>query len=120
VIWVAIAIAGGLGATSRYLVDLLISRRTSGRFPWGTFVINLSGSFAAGLVAGLAVTSLVPTEVRTVVAGGFLGAYTTFSTAMYETVQLLDEGSRGVAIGNVLAPLVASVVAAMAGWWIVT
>jgi fluoride exporter len=120
VIWLAVAVAGGLGAAGRYLVDLLIGRRSSSPFPWGTTAINVSGSFVAGVVGGLAATSLVSADFRTVVAGGFLGAYTTFSTAMYETAQLLDRGSRGVAVANLLVPLVASLVAATTGWWLVT
>jgi fluoride exporter len=52
-----------------------------------------------------------------VVAGGFLGAYTTFSTAMYETARLLEEGDRRVGVVNLLAPLVLSTPAAAVGWW---
>ncbi len=115
-IWLAIAVAGALGATTRYLVDNLVSARLAGVFPWGTFAINVSGSFLAGIVTGLLVTGRVSTATATVVAGGFLGAYTTFSTAMYETARLLEDGATRVAASNLLLPLVASVAAAALGW----
>jgi len=116
VIWFAIAIAGALGASTRYLVDHLVSTRLSGVFPWGTFTINVSGSFLAGLVTGLLLAGRVSAATATVVAGGFLGAYTTFSTAMYETARLLEDGATRAAFGNLLLPLAASVAAAALGW----
>ena len=115
-IWFAIAIAGALGASTRYLVDHLVSTRLSGVFPWGTFTINVSGSFLAGLVTGLLLAGRVSAATATVVAGGFLGAYTTFSTAMYETARLLEDGATRAAFGNLLLPLAASVAAAALGW----
>ncbi len=115
-IWFAIAIAGALGASTRYLVDHLVSTRLSGVFPWGTFTINVSGSFLAGIVTGLLLAGRVSAATATVVAGGFLGAYTTFSTAMYETARLLEDGATRAAFGNLLLPLAASVAAAALGW----
>jgi fluoride exporter len=119
-LWAAVAVAGGLGAASRFLLDRLISSRIAARLPLGTLVINVSGSFAAGVVVGLAVGGTIGDELRTVAAGGYLGAYTTFSTAMYETARLLEQGDRRVAAVNLLAPLVLSLLAALAGWWLVT
>lgn len=118
-LWAAVGLAGALGAASRFLLDRLISSRAAARLPLGTLVVNVSGSFVAGVVVGLAVGGTVGDELRTVVAGGYLGAYTTFSTAMYETARLLEEGDRRVAVVNLLTPLVLSVVAALAGWWLV-
>ncbi len=115
-IWFAIAVAGALGASTRYLVDHLVSTRLSGVFPWGTFTINVSGSFLAGIVTGLLLAGRVSAATATVVAGGFLGAYTTFSTAMYETARLLEDGATRAAFGNLLLPLAASVAAAALGW----
>ncbi len=119
VLWAAVGLAGGLGAASRFLLDRLISSRMAARLPLGTLVVNVSGSFVAGVVVGLAVGGTVGDELRTVVAGGYLGAYTTFSTAMYETARLLEEGDRRIAVVNLLTPLALSVVAALAGWWLV-
>lgn len=96
------------------------SARLSGVFPWGTFAINVSGSFLAGVVTGLLLADTLPAPVATVVAGGFLGAYTTFSTAMYETARLLEDSAPGVALANLLLSLVAAVLAAGLGWTSVT
>jgi fluoride exporter len=117
--WLLVAVAGGCGAATRYLVDHLVSARLTGVFPLGTFLVNVSGSLLAGVVAGLVATRGVPVDLQTVVAGGFLGAYTTFSTAMYETARLLEDGATGIAVANLLVPLGASLAAAGAGWWLV-
>jgi fluoride exporter len=118
VIWVAIAVAGALGAVARYLLDRVLSRVSASDLPWGTIVINVTGSFLAGLVAGLAARGVLGSAVAIVVAGGFLGAYTTFSTAMYEIARLLEQRATGTAIAVLVAPLVVSTSAASAGWWL--
>lgn len=115
-IWAAVAVAGALGAVCRFLLDTLVSGRTNRIFGWGTFLVNVSGSLAAGVVAGLAVGAVVPSEVQVVVAGGFLGAYTTFSTAMYDSVRLFEAGAPRAAVTNLLGTLVTSVAAATVGW----
>ncbi len=119
-IWLAVGAAGAMGAVVRYLVDHLVSARASGVFPWGTLVVNVSGSFAAGGVAALVAVEVVGSDLAMVVAGGFLGAYTTFSTAMYETLRLLEDGARRLAVGNLVLPLFGSVLAATGGWMLVT
>lgn len=93
------ALAGGVGAVVRYLVDRGVTRLAGRRFPWGVFVINVTGSFALGLVVGL-----LP-EVLFLVGAGFLGGYTTFSTAMLDTVALWRDGARGAAVGHALGML---------------
>lgn len=114
--WLAIAVAGALGAVARYLLDAAVLARTGRRWPWGTFVVNVTGSLLAGAMTGLVTSAVVPAELHTVVAGGFLGAYTTFSTAMYESVHLLVDRHFVRGILYVLTPLVASVGAAWLGW----
>jgi fluoride exporter len=116
VIWLAVAVAGALGAVCRYVLDYAVSARTGGVFPWGTLIINVTGSLLAGVVAGLAARAVVPVDLQVVVAGGFLGAYTTFSTAMYESMRLAEDGARAETLANLLVPLVLSVTAAAAGW----
>jgi fluoride exporter len=110
-----VAVAGLLGAPARYLLDTAISARGRGVFPWGTFVVNVSGSFALGVVTGLALYHGFPATGRTVLGSGFLGAYTTFSTFAFETVRLVEEGAPAIALANVLGSLVAGVVAAALG-----
>ncbi len=83
---VLIGLGGFAGAIARYLVDGVVSDRTGGGFPWGTLVINVSGSFVLGLLFAMtAERAILPAEIRGPVMIGFLGAYTTFSTFMLES-----------------------------------
>ncbi|GAA2906494.1 CrcB protein [Microbacterium keratanolyticum] len=103
------ALAGGAGAVVRYLVDRGVTRLAGRRFPWGVFVINVTGSFALGVVVGL-----LP-EVLFLVGAGFLGGYTTFSTAMLDTVALWRDGARRAAAGHAIGMLLIGVLAAGLG-----
>jgi CrcB protein len=111
--------AGGFfGAVARYVVDGLVAERTAGTFPWGTLVVNLSGSFALGLLATLAIErSVLPAEIRGPLLIGFLGAYTTFSTLTLETLRLAETGTwlavaanLGLSVGLGMVAVVAGVV----------
>lgn len=113
--WIAFVIAGAVGAPLRYLLDGAIAERSRGVFPWGTFVVNVTGSFALGLLAGLGLYHGLSPPLRVVVGTGFLGAYTTFSTFTFETVRLVEEGARNEAIRNAVGTLAAGAVAAAAG-----
>lgn len=86
-----LAVLGGVGAAARYLVDDLVSRRWSGRFPLATLLVNVSGSLLIGLLA----TTIGPDRAALYAVGavGFCGGYTTFSTAMVESVRLAREGA---------------------------
>ena len=85
-------------------------------FPWPTTIINLSGSLALGVLTGLVVARLAPTDVAAVIGTGFLGGYTTFSTASYETVQLVRQKRYGTAFAYSIGVLVACVALAFAGY----
>ena len=112
---VAIGVAGAAGALARYGVEGLIARRT-GSFPWGTFTVNVSGSFALGLVVTLLGERLtVAPWVRAALAIGFLGAYTTFSTLSLESYRLLEGRSFGLAAANLAGSLAAGVIALYGG-----
>ena len=115
---VAVAVAGGVGAATRFVVDGLVKDRLGSAYPWGTTVINVSGSFALGLLTGLALQAVVAPEWKAVLGTGLLGGYTTFSTASVETVRLLAAGRRGAAVANGLGMLVACVVVASLGLWL--
>lgn len=106
-----VGLGAAAGAVTRYLVDRGIQSRYGRAFPWGTWVVNVSGSFALGLLVGLAPSQ----PVLAVVGTGVLGGYTTFSTFMVETLRLAEDGSGWEALGNLAASLVAGVVAAGAG-----
>ncbi len=111
----AIMIAGALGALCRYALQSVIDPR-SGDFPWGTFVINVSGSFLVGLVFTLTTERItVEPWLRTALTVGFLGAYTTFSTLAFETVRLLDGGEWFGAVLNMAGNAVCGVVAVLGG-----
>jgi CrcB protein len=113
---VAIAVAGALGALARYGLDGAVSRRLPTSFPWGTFVVNISGSLVLGFLLTL-MTERLTTEpwLRSALAIGFLGAYTTFSTLQYETYRLLEDGALGLAATNVFGSAAAGLVAVYLG-----
>jgi fluoride exporter len=113
---VLMAVAGGIGAVARFVLDSIVRMRVEA-YPLGTMIINLSGSFLLGLVVGLTGHVLSP-EWRLVLGTGFLGGYTTFSTASVETVRLLQAGRYASAVVNGLGMLVLSVLAAAVGLWL--
>jgi CrcB protein len=111
-----VALAGALGALARYGVHGLVQSRTASRFPYGTVVVNITGSFVLGLLVGLATYQGLDADVRTVVGTGFIGAYTTFSSFSYDTFGLWEEGDTRAAVGNALGSVVVGLVAATAGF----
>ena len=113
---IMIGLGGFAGAIARYLVDGIVAERVSGAFPWGTLVVNVSGSFVLGLLFALTVDrAILPAEVRGPVLIGFIGAYTTFSTYMLESWQLIGTGAFGLALANIVASAVLGLVAIVAG-----
>lgn len=113
-----ISVAGGLGAVARFVLDGVIKARTSMRLPWGTTVINVTGSLLLGVVTGLAMEQTLSERWHLVLGTGFLGGYTTFSTASFESVRLVQERRRRAALVNGLGLVVASTAAAAAGLWL--
>ncbi|GAA4162867.1 fluoride efflux transporter CrcB [Gryllotalpicola daejeonensis] len=110
-----VALAGGVGAVSRFVLDGLIRSRLSSLVPAGTMVINVSGSLLLGFVTGIVLVGAEPADFRVVLGTGFLGGYTTFSTAMIETVRLLQQ-RRWVAAGvNGVAMMILGLGAAVLG-----
>ena len=110
-----VAVAGGLGAISRYYLSGLAQRVGSG-FPFGTLTVNLVGSFLLGLImqAGIS-TDLMPRALRLALTIGFLGAFTTFSTFSYETLGYLEDGAWLTASLNVLINVVPGIIAVFLG-----
>jgi len=111
----AVALAGGLGALSRYCLDWAISFRTEAAFPLGTFVINITGSLVLGFLTGLAGFDDLTGISRAAITTGFLGSYTTFSTWMYETLQSAQAGEHRTAVLNAGGSLLAGTGAATLG-----
>lgn len=108
--------AGGLiGAPARLILDQVVSSRTRGAFPWGTYVINVTGALVLGLVTGLVLYHGLGHVPSAVIGTGFCGAYTTFSTFSWETVRLMEEGTPAAALWNIAGSLLAGLLAAAAG-----
>lgn len=111
-----VALGGALGAPARYFTDRFVNARHGTRFPWGTFVVNGVGSFLLGLVIGAGVHG----EAAALVAIGFCGALTTYSTFSHETHRLLKAGHRWVAYANVVGSMSVGLVAVLAGYGVGT
>lgn len=113
---VGIAVAGAAGALARYGLGGVVARRAAGAFPWGTFVVNVTGAFVLGLLFEILTDRFtVAPWVRTSLTVGFLGAYTTFSTLSYETFRLIEDGAIAVAFANAAGSLIAGLVAVFLG-----
>ena len=110
-----IAVGGSLGAIARYSLSTYVMGALNDVFPWGTLVVNLSGSFLIGMFVELFDQAIVPTNLRSLVTIGFIGAYTTFSTYSLETVNLLREGEVKIATLNILASNIFSIVLVVLG-----
>jgi fluoride exporter len=114
--YILVGLGGMLGAMARYALSGWVSDATTGRFPYGTLVVNLIGSFVIGffLVLALERFSWSP-DLRIFFAVGFLGAFTTFSTFSYETVELMRGGAYLIAAANMGASLFGCLAATYAG-----
>jgi len=97
-----IGLAGALGSLSRYALSGWVQRYTDSLFPWGTLVVNVVGAFAFGFIWSLVEQRLVVSvETWVVILSGFLGAFTTFSSFMFETSTLVGDGEWGLALANI-------------------
>lgn len=112
-----VGVGGFFGAIARFGVARVSASWFGITFPWGTFLINISGSFLLGLIATLASERLLPysEQVRLAVAIGFLGAYTTFSTFEFETHALAENNQWPYALANVLASVLVGFMAVRLG-----
>ena len=115
----ALGAAGGAGAMARFVLDGVIRAPLRGVVPIGTMTVNITGSFLLGLLTALGTISVLPPEWILICGGGFLGGYTTFSTASSETVRLLQADRIGAAVlsgaGTALAALAAAALGLSAG-----
>lgn len=107
--------AGAAGAVTRFVVDALIKQRWRSSFPLGTVLINVTGSLLLGALAGIVLFDGQSSTWQTIVGTGFCGGYTTFSTASFETVRLVEQGRRMLGLLNAVGSLVASVAACAVG-----
>jgi CrcB protein len=107
--------AGGLGAAARLVLDGLIRAWIRSTYPVATTIINLTGSLLLGLITGLATGHVLPDSWHLIAGTGLLGGYTTFSTASFETVSLLEDRRYLAATLNGLGTLIICSCAAAAG-----
>ena len=113
---IGLAVAGALGALARYGLEGWVSRRTATSFPWGTFIVNVTGAFVLGLLFTVLTEHLtVAPWLRVSATVGFLGAYTTFSTLSLETYRLIEDGAIALALANALGSLAAGLLAVYGG-----
>ena len=108
--FLAVLVAGAIGAVLRYLASRLAARRPG--FPWAVLVVNVVGSATAGVVVALATYAGLSGDLRLILVTGFCGGLTTFSTFSVETVQLVQSGRARTAFASVTANLVLGVGAA--------
>ena len=117
-----VGLAGACGALVRYLFGRSIAERYGSQFPFGTLLINLTGAFLIGLLFAFAGRHFINSTFQTVLAIGFLGGYTTFSTMTWEGVQLARGGSTRSSMlyfgSNLVPGLLAAALGLALGWWL--
>lgn len=117
VLWISIGAV--MGANLRYWVSDWAAQRFGSSFPYGTLLINLTGSFLLGLIISMALENLMlDPRLRLLLIIGFLGSYTTFSTFAYESVTLISQGQWGLGLFNLLGSSVLGAVFAILGIWL--
>ena len=111
-VWVGVAALGGIGAVGRFLLDGAVQARVDWEFPLGTFVVNMSGSFALGLLTGAGVAG----SALLLAGAATLGSFTTFSTWMLESERLGEDGEAKLMSLNIALSLLIGFAAAALGW----
>ena len=117
VMYLAVALGGALGTVGRYFISGVVANAFGETFPWGTLIINVTGSFVIGFFATLTAPDgrvMVSGTTRQFVMTGLCGGYTTFSSFSLQTLNLLRDGEWTPAAGNILG----SVVFCMIGVWL--
>jgi CrcB protein len=114
--YLLVFVGGGLGASLRHFINVTCSRCMGPGFPWGTFVINITGSTVMGLIAGyLAFRGEASQPWRLFLMTGILGGYTTFSAYSLDAALLYERGEFGLAALYVIGSVVLSIVGLFAG-----
>lgn len=114
-----ISIGAVLGANLRYWVGDWAAQRFGSGFPYGTMLVNLTGSFLLGLLVSLTLEHfIIDPRLRILLTIGFLGSYTTFSTFAYESVTLITQGQWGLGLFNLLGSTMLGVLFAALGIWL--
>jgi CrcB protein len=112
-----VVLGAAVGAPLRYLADQLVRTRYEGPFPWGTLVVNVTGSALLGGLAGAG--TALPQPLAVLLGTGFCGALTTYSTFGYEVLRLVEDRAYLIATANVVVSVVAGVGAAVGAYAVV-
>ena len=117
--WVAVALGGAMGSVARFWLTSAMTALTGPRFPWGTLLINVLGSFVIGLVAGITLTPArvgMHPDLRIFLMTGVCGGFTTFSAFSLQTLELMQAGDMVPALGYAMGSVVFCVAATFCGW----
>ena len=115
----AVAVGGAIGATGRYLFNLQMLRLLGPNFPWGTFGVNVIGSFIMGLVAGLFALRLdLSPEMRSFITTGILGGFTTFSAFSLDAANMMERGQHALAAAYIGGSVALGLAGLFFGLWI--
>lgn len=118
-VWIGVALGSAFGGVLRYVVIEGVTALADPRFPWGTLVVNVSGSLVIGAIGAMASPGSrfdITPALRHTLMGGVLGGFTTFSTFSLQTLVLVQTGEFGAALLNVLGSAVLCIAACFAGW----
>ena len=110
-VWLGVMVIGGLGSVARFMVDRAVARRAARSFPFGTLTVNITGAALLGFITGLTLNH----HAALLAGTAFVGAYTTFSTWMFETQRLSEERQIRPAVANIVVSLAVGIAAAAAG-----
>ena len=110
-LWAGVLVIGGLGSVARYMVDRAVARRAARSFPFGTLTVNITGAVLLGFITGLALSH----QAALLAGTAFAGAYTTFSTWMFETQRLTEERQVWPAVANIVVSVALGIAAAATG-----
>ena len=110
-LWLGVMLIGGIGSVSRFVVDRAVARRAVRSFPFGTLTVNITGAVLLGFITGLALNH----HAALLTGTAFVGAYTTFSTWMFETQRLGEERQMVPAFANIAVSVALGIAAAAAG-----
>lgn len=113
--WLLVVAGAVVGAPLRYLTDRAVQMRHASVFPWGTFIVNVTGCLILGLLTGAVAAGAAGVHLQLLLGTGLCGALTTYSTFSYETLRLTETGARLHATVNAVASVVAGLGAAFAG-----
>jgi len=117
--WLAVALGGALGSLARFWLAAAMTALTGPRFPWGTLLINVLGSFIIGLVAGVTVMPArvgMHPDIRVFLMVGVCGGFTTFSAFSLQSLELLQSGELVSAFGYMAGSVLLCLIAVWVGW----